>query len=94
MPGWEGKAFFRRQGFNPGGTFAPQKPKWHRLEKRETGYMNLNGEPVRAVRVTALCGYSYTYRLALFAETGPFEWRDDVKTAKLRCKNCDKAAAK
>lgn len=92
------KKLFRRWGFHDG-KYKEAKPKWHRIAARREYRVPkpmTNGtsydEP--HVMVTALCGYEFDYIPAIHGEKGPLEWKDEIKTARLRCKKCDDAAAK
>lgn len=89
--------FFRRTDF----PMAPnRKPLWHVFEsnqsviivkKSETGLMD---RQVQGIQTRALCGYEYAWQPVFHAANGPFFWKDEVKTAKLVCAKCRKAAEK
>lgn len=71
------RPWFRRQSF---GLAPNQTPKWHYAED-----VKKLGHPLYDnVQVTALCGYTYTFRW--FSD---MMRREDVKTAKIRCAKCE-----
>ena len=85
------KAFFRRPDWR-GKVGSGQPPRWHRyVGHRETTTPN----GIRRTTVVALCGYEFSVDKALAADgigISSLNWRDDVKSAKLRCAKCDAAA--
>lgn len=81
------KSYFKRRPFRDIG----KPPKWHRY----ASHTIIRGDGIKKFMVEALCGYSYTIDSYIASDgigyTG-FEWRDEVKTASLRCSKCDKKA--
>lgn len=88
------KKFFRRDAWH--GDYSGPPPKWHQFKAAIPGTNMHADHSVRALRVEALCGYSFTVE-AVFSADGVgyshFDWRDEVKTKKLRCSKCDAKAA-
>jgi hypothetical protein len=77
----EAKVFFRRQGWH--GTVTSGKPPlWHRLTNITVG---TDRRGYWMVTWKSLCGYE----IHLSAIDANPSQRDDVVTARLRCKKCD-----
>jgi hypothetical protein len=83
------KKMFRRWGFH---QFNGTTPKWHKLQSRVVYKKQLEHREETHVKITAKCGYEFDYVAAIYGEKGPLEWRDEIKTKRLRCTKCDKIA--